>query len=108
MEPDSNNRLMAAISHASSVAGLAMFVPVVLWLVHRNKPGSEFAAYHALQATVFHCAAFALILVTAFCTFGLSTVLLLPWFALDLWMAWRAYHGEWAGYPGMAGLGRPG
>jgi hypothetical protein len=107
MEPDQNSRILAAFAHASSVVGLAMFAPAVVWLMYRGKPGGEFAAYHALQATVFHVAAFALIMVTAFCTFGLSTILLLPWFAFDLWMAWRAYEGAWAGYPGMSGLGRP-
>jgi uncharacterized membrane protein len=97
---------MAALAHGSSVVGFAMFAPLILWLVYRNRPDGQFVAFHALQATVFHFAAFAFIMVTAFCTFGLSTVLLLPWFALDVWMAVRAWQGEWAGYPGMADLGR--
>ncbi len=106
-EPDDNAKLMAALAHGSSVVGFAMFAPLVLWLMHKDKPGSEFVTYHALQATVFHFAAFAFIMVTAFCTFGLSTLLLFPWFAIDVWMAYRAFQGEWAGYPGMDGVGRP-
>lgn len=83
-----------------------MFVPFVLWLMFKDKPDRAFVAFHALQATVFQVVAFSFVMVTAFCTFGLSTVLLVPWFLLDLWMAWRAYQGEWAGYPGIADLGR--
>lgn len=107
-QPDDTSKLMAALAHGSSVVGGAMFVPLILWLVYRSRPDGGFVAYHALQATIFHVAAFAFIMVTAFCTFGLSTILLLPWFALDVWMGVRAFQGEWAGYPGMEGVGRPG
>ena len=101
-----NDKLLAALAHGSSVVGFAMFVPLVLWLLHREKEGGAFVAYHALQALVFHVSAFAFIMFTAFCTFGLSTILLLPWFLVDVWMAVRAYQGEWAPYPGLGGLGQ--
>ena len=105
--PDDNAKLLAALAHGSSIVGGAMFVPLVLWLLYKDKPEGRFVAFHALQATVFHFAAFAFFMVTAFCTFGLSTLLLFPWVALDVWMAVRAFRGEWAAYPGLDGVGRP-
>lgn len=104
-ELDDTQRMLAGLAHASSAVGLAMFGPFVLWLVYKDKEDGGFVAYHALQATVFHVAAFAFVMVTAFCTFGLSTLLLLPWFAFDLWMGWRAYQGEWASYPLLTSVG---
>lgn len=105
--PDDTSRLLAALAHASAIVGFAMFGPAVIWLITRGQPGREFAAWHALQATLFHVAAFAFVMVTAFCTFGLSTMLLFPWFLFEGWLAWRAYQGAWEGYPGMGGIGRP-
>jgi uncharacterized Tic20 family protein len=68
--PSSNERLWAALAHASvlltfilgiATGGLAVvifaLVPLVIWLAFRDK--SRFVAFHALQATVFQLGALA-------------------------------------------------
>lgn len=68
--PTSNERIWAALAHASvlltfalgvSTGGLAVIVaalvPLVIWLVFRDR--SRFVAFHAMQATVFQLAALA-------------------------------------------------
>ena len=68
--PTSNERIWAALAHASvlltfalgvSTGGLAVIVaalvPLAIWLVFRDR--SRFVAFHAMQATVFQLAALA-------------------------------------------------
>ena len=68
--PTSNERIWAALAHASvlltfalgvSTGGLAVIVaalvPLAIWLVFRDR--SRFVAFHAMQATIFQLAALA-------------------------------------------------
>ncbi len=48
----SDERLSAALAHASVfLFGWGIFIPLVVWLVHRQK--SNFVSFHALQALIF-------------------------------------------------------
>jgi uncharacterized Tic20 family protein len=70
--PNSENRLLAALSHASVVMqGLGILVGVLVYVTQRDK--SRFAAYQALQAAVYQMANLILI--------GL------------LWMVWSVFYG---------------
>ena len=94
--PSENERALAALAHASSVIGFAGLGPLVLYVWSMNK--SPFVAYHAQKALVFHTIAFVVVLSLALCTFGLGTLLLIPWFLYDLYLGYLAYQGKWASY----------
>lgn len=93
--PTDDDKLWGMLGH------LVAFVfplggPLVVWLIYRDK--AIFVRYHALQSLIFQV----IIAVIGSVTCGIGFLLL----ALQLWLAWRAYQGEWAGYPLIDGIGR--
>ena len=52
--PDSNDRLLAGVAHASSLLGLWLIGPLVIYCVQREK--SRFVAHHAMRAMVLQFA----------------------------------------------------
>ena len=83
--------------------------PAIMLLLLSGQP---FARYHATQALALQVALWvAGIVVGAVGSFtcGLGYLLylvLLPFVLAPLWGAWKAWQGEWAGYPLVAGMGR--
>ena len=94
--------MAAAAVHAATVVGLAGVVPLLMFLLYNEK--SALVRYHALQALVFQVIAIGVVIVVALFTCGLGSVLLLPWFVLEIWLTIEAYQGRQTGYPGMAHL----
>lgn len=83
--------------------------PVILLLLLQNQP---FARYHATQAIALQAAIWVssfIIGVIASMTCGFGAVLylaLLPFALAPLWGAWKAFNGEWSGFPGVSNIGR--
>ena len=103
-EPTESDRILAALCHAATVIGFAVIAPLLIYLLQLN--GSAFVRFHAIQSLIFQVVAFTLIFAIAFVTCGFGTILLLPWFLFELWMAFRAFQGEWAAYPLMGSIGK--
>lgn len=83
--------------------------PALMLLLLQGQP---FARYHATQALALQVALWVagfLVGVIGTATCGLGYVLylvLLPFVLAPIWGAWKAWQGEWAGYPLVAGYGR--
>jgi uncharacterized Tic20 family protein len=94
-ETTEEERIWAVAAHC-----LNFVVPVlgalVIYFIQKDK--SRFVAYHALQATAFQIAAWLLAGIT--CGIGLVVGL------LAIWIAVKAYKGEWEGYPLLDGIGK--
>ena len=103
-EPTESDRILAALCHAATVIGFAVIAPLIVYLLQQK--GSAFVRFHAIQSMVFQLVAFVVVLVLALLTCGLGAILLIPWFLMELWMAYRAFSGEWAAYPLMGNIGR--
>ncbi|HEY0137872.1 MAG TPA: DUF4870 domain-containing protein [Nannocystis sp.] len=56
--PDSTDRLLAGSAYASSLLGLWLVVPLIIYCVRREQ--SRFVAYHAMRAMILQCACVAL------------------------------------------------
>jgi hypothetical protein len=106
VEPNENDRMWAAAAHASAIVGFAIWGPLIVYLVQKDK--SPFVAYHALQALIFQIACFVIIMTIGMLTCGIGVLLLFPFFAVEGWYAYRAYTGDWAGYPMLENIGKPG
>ena len=83
--------------------------PVILMLLLQGQP---FARYHATQAVALQVGLWiAGIIIGTLGSFtcGAGYILylaLLPFALAPLWGAWKAWNGEWAGYPFVSGMGR--
>jgi len=102
--PSESDRILAALCHGSTIIGFAVIAPLVVYFLQQK--GSPFVRFHAIQAMIFQLVAFVLVFVLAFMTCGVGAILILPWFLFELWMAYRAFQGEWAAYPLMENIGR--
>ncbi len=96
----SDEKLMAALIHLAVVIGFAGFAPLVIWLI--NKDGkNDYLAFRAKQAAIVQFGALAALVFISVITCGFGTLLLLPWFAFEVYLAWQAYEGHRPGYPGL-------
>jgi uncharacterized Tic20 family protein len=103
-EPTSDEKMFAAIAHASGAA-VSFVGPLIIWFLKKDQ--SAYVAYHAIQAGIYHAAAFFLFSVLATCTFGLGFFLLPLFWLPSLFWAWKVYSsGTTDGYPGIAQFGR--
>lgn len=93
--PTSDDKLWGLVAHAS-VFVLPWFGAIIMFLLFKDK--APFVRYHAIQSLVFQIAATIIGGVT--CGFGFIL------FLLPLWGAYKAYQGEWEGYPLIAGIGK--
>lgn len=107
--PTSDDKTFATIAHLSIF--ISHFIgPLVVWFIFKEK--SAFIRYHALQAVLYQFAT--LIVATAIGAFATITcgigailyILLIPMFFVPVWGAWRAYEGDWSGFPLLSGFGR--
>lgn len=93
--PTDDDKLWGLLVHASTFL-LPFGAAILLYLIYKDK--SAFIRYHAIQSLVFQV--IVAIIGGATCGFGLFLAL------LQLWLAYRAYQGEWVGYPLVDGIGR--
>jgi uncharacterized protein len=111
--PSSDDKTMALLAHLSVF--VAPFLgPIVFYVLFQEK--SAFIKYHAVQALVSHVLVWVVILIgltmvtlISFITCGIGGVLypllgVIPF--IHLYGAFKAYQGEWDGYPLMTGVGR--
>lgn len=116
-----DEKTMAMIAHLCSLV-FPVIGPAIIWFL--KKDSSPFIAYHAIQAIIaqvifgitISILSFVLnigLAIFATITFGLGGICfpivclaILPIFGGIPW-ALKAKNGEWTGYPGIAGIGRP-
>ncbi|MDP2310978.1 MAG: DUF4870 domain-containing protein [Pseudomonadota bacterium] len=107
--PTSDDKMWALIAHLS-VFMSAFLGPLVVLLVFQDK--SKFIRYHAIQALMVQVSvviAGIIISVISFVTCGLGSLLYLPLLCVlfaPLWGAYLGWSGAWAGFPGLASVGR--
>jgi uncharacterized Tic20 family protein len=77
--PSSEERTMAALSHASIlVHQIGLIAPLIIWLLNQDK--APYAAYQAKQAFWFHLAIMAIEwILVIFCVLTLGLGLLVVW-----------------------------
>ena len=88
------------------------FGPLVVWLLFKDK--APYVKYHAMQALVLTvtCGVGAMLhfVVSMIpfigCFAMLFYVLYIPAVLLPCWGAYKAYNGEWDGFPGIGFIGR--
>lgn len=111
--PSSDDKTFALLTHLSVF--VAPFVGPILFLVlFQDK--SRFIKYHAIQALVSHAVVWGVVIlgmigitVLSFITCGVGGVLYpILGFAplIHIFGAFKAYQGEWDGYPLITGIGR--
>jgi uncharacterized Tic20 family protein len=107
--PSGDDKTFGLIAHLSVY--VATFLgPLVVWVLFKEK--SKFIAYHAMQALALQAAIWILGVIfslVSVVTCGIGSVLylaLIPMFMVPLWGAWKAYSGEWSGYPLLAQFGK--
>lgn len=94
---DEEERMFAAACHLGVVVGFAGFAPLVIWLL--KKDSSEFLAWKAREAMIVQFAALVAVIALSIVTCGFGSMLLLPWFGLEVYLAWKAWEGSREGYP---------
>jgi uncharacterized membrane protein len=94
--PTSDDKLWAAIAHLTAYLFLPGVGALLAYLIFKDK--APFVKYHAVQSMVVQLAIYILSGIT--CGFGLIL------FLLPLYGAWKAYQGEWSGYPLLEGFGK--
>lgn len=97
-----DEKLWAALSHASCVLGFAFFGPLVIWMIHNSPEKSQYVAHKAKQAMIAQGALMVGIIIFGIVTCGIGVFLLFPWFGYEIWLAVKAHEGQRKGYPGMA------
>jgi uncharacterized Tic20 family protein len=102
--PTEEERMFAAVAHASSVLGFAIIGPLVVYLLKKDQ--SAYVGFHAKQALVGQMVAFGVVMVVSFLTCGFGAVLIVPWFLYELWLAYEAYQGKWTSYPLLDSVGK--
>jgi hypothetical protein len=95
-EPTSDDKLWGMLAHVSAFVVPWGLGALALYLVYKDK--APYVRYHAVQSLVVQVA----IWVISGLTCGLGLIL----FLLPLLGAYKAYNGEWAGYPLIEGVGR--
>ena len=93
--PTSDDKMWGMVAHLSSFI-FPFLGPLALYLIF--KESGRFVKYHAVQSLVFQIAGWIIDSVT--CGFGFIL------FFLPLWIGYRAFQGEWAGYPLLEGVGK--
>lgn len=93
--PTSDDKLWGMVAHLS-VPIVPFFGALALYVVFKDT--GRFVKYHAVQSLLLQLVGWILSGVTC----GVGSVV----FLLALWLAWRAYNGEWAGYPLLEGVGK--
>jgi uncharacterized Tic20 family protein len=75
--PDQEDRLMAALAHASVLLfGMGLVAAIVLWVTQRER--SRYVAVQALQAVIYHLAGFGLFVAGMGCWMALYLATLIP------------------------------
>jgi uncharacterized Tic20 family protein len=116
---NSDDRLLAVLAHLSSFL-FPVVLPLILWIVEKDKKGKEWAAGQAKQALVYQLAVMVvttilggIAVVFVLGTFGLGALLVLPiaavYFlvvgvALPVYAAVKSYNGDDYKYPVVGGL----
>ena len=107
--PSGDDKTFGLLAHLSVY--VSTFIgPLVVWLLFKEK--SKFIAYHAMQALALQVAGLILGVIVSgisLVTCGVGSVLylaLIPLMFVPLWGAWKAYSGEWSGYPLLAQFGK--
>jgi uncharacterized Tic20 family protein len=99
-----DERLWAALAHALVLPGLAILAPLVIWVLYKEPEKSAYVRWHAFEALKVQIGLFVVVMVLSMVTCGIGTVLILPWFALEAWVAWLAWQGKREGYPLLPGF----
>lgn len=94
--PTSDDKLWGALAHASSYILIPGVGAILLYVIYKDK--SPYIRYHAVQSMVVQL----VIYIIGGITCGLGLILLL----IPLWGAWKAYEGDWDGYPLLGGFGK--
>lgn len=94
--PTSDDKLWGALAHVSSYIFIPGLGALILYLIYKDK--SPYVRYHAVQSMVVQLA----IYIVSGITCGLGLILLL----IPLYGAWKAYEGDWDGYPMLGGFGK--
>ena len=94
--PTSDDKLWGMLAHVSAYVLPFGLGAVVLYLLHKDK--APYVRYHAVQSLVCQVAVYAIGTIT--CGVGL---LLFP---LPLYGPYKAYRGDWSGYPLIEGVGQ--
>ena len=92
-----DDRTIALLAHALTFIEGGVIGPLVVYLFKRDS--SEFIAFHALQSVYFGLMALVIIVPVAIFTCGVGAVLVVPYFALEVWACLKAYDGEWYRLP---------
>lgn len=102
------DRMWAAIAQLSPY--VSTFIgPIIVLLIFQSRP---FARFHAIQALALQgglwiCTIIISVIASATCGIGAILYLaLLPFVLAPLWGAWKAWEGEWSGFPGLSKFGR--
>jgi uncharacterized Tic20 family protein len=90
-------RLAAAAIHGGVLLGFAGFVPVAVWAMYKDKH-PELAAM-AYKAILVQFVTMAVVIGISLVTCGFGAVLIFPWFAYEVFLAVKAFQGEYVGYP---------
>ncbi len=104
----SDDKLWGLLAHLTSFL-VPFFGSLIVYLIHKDKP---FIAYHAAQAMVVQFAVYiaaSVIGVIAGVTCGIGAILyvcLIPAPLFPIYGAWKAYQGDWHGYPLIGGIGK--
>jgi uncharacterized Tic20 family protein len=111
-EITADDKMIAMLAHLSGLVGAIIVVPLVIYLV--KKDSSPFVAYHAMQALIFQGASFFVVFTVVSFVMVITCGIGVPIMALGflplvggIMFALKANNGEWAGYPGIAHIGRP-
>lgn len=108
----SDDRMWGLLAHLSAFM-FPFFGALLAYLIVKDRP---FIRYHAMQSLLGQVAvgvgfvlAEIVIMVISFFTCGLGGILhifLLPLGFIPLWGAYKAFNGEWSGYPAISALGQ--
>ena len=109
--PTSDDKTWGLLAHLSVYVS-AFFGPLVLWVLFKDK--APFVKYHAMQSVVLTvvCGVIAVMhfvvsmIPVIGCFAMLFYVFYIPAMLLPMWGAYKAYEGEWYGFPGISDLGR--
>jgi uncharacterized membrane protein len=104
-EPQADERQMAMFAHLGGCI-VWLLAPGLIYVLKGKD--SKFIAYHSIQAMIYHVIALILYSVFSSVTCGFGAIALpLFWIPAIYWGVMKANKGEWAGYPGIAGIGMP-
>jgi uncharacterized Tic20 family protein len=101
--PTDEEKMFALLAHLSGCASWFLG-PLIIYMIKKDQ--SKFVAYHGMQALIFHSIAGFLVyaVITVTCGIGFPLIVV-PWI-VAAWIAFKAYNGEWVGYPMLDKYGR--